>query len=379
MRKVQCGGGDSTCSRGEEVLDFVLANGLTIKNESSKPPTFETSNGCSWIDLTITKNIEACNWDVSLEESLSDHRYIIYDIQLGKTKERLFYPRYNFKRTNWDRFVEYVLSNVNANLWDNLNTTEAVETAAQHLQHLAEEATKVSTPTRKMNNLFKSAIWWNDDLRKLKKETNKAKRLYQTQRDPNQREILKEQYRNIRRTYKNKIKEDRIESFNKYCETTWNENPWALPYKMIKMGTMNRELPTTMQRRNGSWTIDSGETHLELLQQYFPEDDNEADEETHTRIRNSEKLWRTDGEVYFSIEELVHVIYEMGETKAPGLDGLRATVARTLFELLGEFIKNLFNACLETATYPRCWKKSRVHWISKGPERDLDRFAYSRC
>lgn len=121
-------GGDTTCSRGEEVLDFVLANGLTIANESSKLPTFETSNGCSWIDLTITKNFEVSNWDVDPEESLSDHRYIKYDIQFDRTKEGSNYPRYNFKKTNWERFVEFVLSNIKVNTWDNLNNAEAVET-----------------------------------------------------------------------------------------------------------------------------------------------------------------------------------------------------------------------------------------------------------
>ncbi|GBL80149.1 hypothetical protein AVEN_29135-1 [Araneus ventricosus] len=43
-------------SRGLELLNFVLRHHLDIRNDIDSPPTFESTRGKSWIDLTITKN-----------------------------------------------------------------------------------------------------------------------------------------------------------------------------------------------------------------------------------------------------------------------------------------------------------------------------------
>lgn len=71
-------GRDSTDSMEEELLDFVLAKGLAIINDSGQLVTFETENGRSWIDMTVTKQLQIEDWLVSDDESLSDYRYIYY-------------------------------------------------------------------------------------------------------------------------------------------------------------------------------------------------------------------------------------------------------------------------------------------------------------
>lgn len=56
-------------------------------------------------------------------------------------------------------------------------------------------------------------------------------------------------------------------------------------------------------------------------------------------VRNSE-------EHNFTIEEVQQIVYEMGDTKAPGIDDLTAPITKTVFELVGEQLCKLFNACL---------------------------------
>jgi hypothetical protein len=68
--------------RGESLMEY-LVNVLNQGNE----PTFVTSNRKEVIDLTLgTNNIGNLvrNWCVSDEPSLSDHRYILF--QIGKTE-----------------------------------------------------------------------------------------------------------------------------------------------------------------------------------------------------------------------------------------------------------------------------------------------------
>lgn len=80
-------GSVKTDKRGEELLEFILANDITIANVGSKP-TFctlrNTRGGLEWaksvIDLTIVSNF-ICDliedWKVEDDDSYSDHKYLL--------------------------------------------------------------------------------------------------------------------------------------------------------------------------------------------------------------------------------------------------------------------------------------------------------------
>lgn len=71
-------GGELTDNRGERTLDMVIHYGMEIINDRRELPTFETTNGRSWIDLTLpSDNNIISNWQVIDEENLTDHRYIV--------------------------------------------------------------------------------------------------------------------------------------------------------------------------------------------------------------------------------------------------------------------------------------------------------------
>ena len=68
--------------------EFVASNQLDIINESTRT-TFLSSRGKSNIDLNITNNqmlAHIQNWDISEEESASDHNIIKFNINLGRVE-----------------------------------------------------------------------------------------------------------------------------------------------------------------------------------------------------------------------------------------------------------------------------------------------------
>lgn len=72
-------GGNVLNDGGELLMEFFVAHHLQFLNNPFSTATFETINGSSWIDLTVTNSalFPFCSdWQVVLEESLSDHRYI---------------------------------------------------------------------------------------------------------------------------------------------------------------------------------------------------------------------------------------------------------------------------------------------------------------
>jgi hypothetical protein len=75
-----------TNSRGRKMEEYLASKQLHIINEESDMFTFHNSRGSSNIDLTVTNNnlIVALNeWEISAEESLSDHSYLKYKIGVG--------------------------------------------------------------------------------------------------------------------------------------------------------------------------------------------------------------------------------------------------------------------------------------------------------
>jgi hypothetical protein len=69
--------------------DFVASHQLHIINEERTLTTFQSSRGKSNIDLTIANNKMLANiqkWDISEEESASDHNIIKFNITLDKAE-----------------------------------------------------------------------------------------------------------------------------------------------------------------------------------------------------------------------------------------------------------------------------------------------------
>ena len=87
--------------KGEEVEGALFQNNMLVVNNPDSPPTFESSRGRSWIDLTICGHQvfdKLTNWKVNEEETLSLHKMIEFDIE---TDLQVDPPvRYNYESTN---------------------------------------------------------------------------------------------------------------------------------------------------------------------------------------------------------------------------------------------------------------------------------------
>ena len=74
-------GGNINDDRGEQLSEFFLVNNLFIINEKDSEPTFETVNGKSWIDLSVTSGEmlpKVTHWEIKDEVTMSDHKYISF-------------------------------------------------------------------------------------------------------------------------------------------------------------------------------------------------------------------------------------------------------------------------------------------------------------
>jgi hypothetical protein len=83
-----------TNSRGKLLEEFFASNQLHVINEDSPRTTFLSSKGSSNIDLTIVNNqmlAEIMDWEISEDESCSDHNIIKFNLHFANEKAQKHY------------------------------------------------------------------------------------------------------------------------------------------------------------------------------------------------------------------------------------------------------------------------------------------------
>lgn len=89
--------------RGEKLLEFCSANNLFISNNENSIPTFQATQGHSWVDLTIVQFKEDSklnDWKVRKDETLSDHQEIEYGYAERASTDIPSLRRYRIKEIN---------------------------------------------------------------------------------------------------------------------------------------------------------------------------------------------------------------------------------------------------------------------------------------
>ena len=94
-------------TRGEELEDIFLTKNLTVMNVGTEA-TFETIRAKSIIDVTVVntwmmQTMNLTDWHVSTEASMSDHKYIYYNLGKYVPVEEMYQ---NLRKSDWEVFRE---------------------------------------------------------------------------------------------------------------------------------------------------------------------------------------------------------------------------------------------------------------------------------
>ena len=199
--------------KGEEVEITLLRHNMLVINNPDSSPTFESSRGRSWIDLTICGDLIAdqiINWRVNDEESLSFHKIIEFEI---KTDFEISRPvKYQYESTDWNTFNKCLHNNFSSN---GITPDISIDDKSA-LDNLASQITSIFTDTIKSciksTTNFKNrrlVPWWSKEISQTRKSVNKAQKQYQKSKLPADLEI----YRSFRNQYKYKIRKSKFENF----------------------------------------------------------------------------------------------------------------------------------------------------------------------
>ncbi|GBN60024.1 hypothetical protein AVEN_29675-1 [Araneus ventricosus] len=139
-------------SRGERILEFLLANNLFIANSSDAPTTFERGIFKGWPDLTIsTQDIigKFAKWEVSEEPSLSDHKYI--SVKIESQIQNSTYNRFKTLHGNHRKLLNKLNPSINPLMEEirNSQTQDDINKTMSHLQNKIIDACKSTYETKK--------------------------------------------------------------------------------------------------------------------------------------------------------------------------------------------------------------------------------------
>ncbi|CAL7932780.1 unnamed protein product, partial [Xylocopa violacea] len=219
--------------RGEKLEILIAQRNLFILNTPSDTYTFDSFQGQTNIDVTLTTSSlynSVTNWEIHDGATTSDHNLITFQIKSCKTgkSDLQTLPRYNLKRANWKRF-EQVLEQERARTQTTTNLTNSNK-AAIEITHIIQAACNAAIPKKKQ--FPKSVPWWNSHLTKLKTLTTKARRKYQQTSHEPRRSQEKMKYSSIRNKYVAAIRKAKLDSWKNFVTTEGNANPWGRAYKI---------------------------------------------------------------------------------------------------------------------------------------------------
>jgi hypothetical protein len=314
-------GGEEEDVRGRQIINLVGAANLVVENDRDSIPTFETANGKSWIDITLSRDARVERWAVREEETLSDHRSISFSVDIGEMgndqrKERKRIMR--VYQADWQLFRDAAIKGKGA-----IFEEDTAEDMASALQGLAMRACKASIPCG-IRKERKSNVWWNAKLRRIRAGVRKTRSQMQGERNQERRAELRETFKKERAAYKMAIKEAKMEALRKALSQGSPEDPWGLAYKLItskKRGVAT--LWTTIQDSEGNCAGNRTETAMKLIRKYFPEDDPGADTAENRETRAKRPEWNDDQAREITQQELRRTVQEKPK-KAPGIDGFPA-------------------------------------------------------
>ncbi|XP_072400773.1 uncharacterized protein [Diabrotica undecimpunctata] len=358
-------GGNVSDKRGQDILEWTALNNILINNTHNSPPTFLSTRGRSWVDLTLTKNLGIMDWKVNEEETLRDHQYITFRITQQHSHKTTIHKKYNIADIDKTKLNRDVLNKT----WDVTGTTneKAIRTQNQMI-----EIIQLNTRKRKKQKR-PNQIWWTTELNNQKRKTNNMRRKFQRETDVVNKRRAELEYTAQRRHYKDMIKNTKRTAIRDYFTNHDPDNPWNAAYKIIKKSDERNSTINTMKRSDGTYTQNREETIRYLHTKYFP-DDNEQDDEDIHKILRQKQYQHTTNDKNFTADEITDTLANMMNKKATASDGLSKEFVQKLHETDNTILTKLYNDCLNSGEFPECWKKVWSGYRKKTAAKDQSAF-----
>ncbi|VVC36614.1 Endonuclease/exonuclease/phosphatase,Reverse transcriptase domain [Cinara cedri] len=343
--------------KGRKIEDLIERHHLTVHNNNRRTYTYNrVGMGKSNVDVTMTTARLAARitrWKVTKGITDSDHRVITFGLRHSKTvRGGPDTTRFNTDKADWDEF--------NVNLARELGQATDlmrgdVDVRAAALTAAIRSAAESSIP-RKRGPGRLPPPWWNDDLTKSRKSLNN----FRNTKD--YKVTDRQEYQRLRNKHLGLIRHSKFQMWKSFAESA-NDKVWGNLYKWVKKGPRTNKVLTALKKDDDTYTTSYLETAEYLLSSLIPTDKDAVP------LGRDEIAVSTDTTV--ELQDVKDAIWRIGVKKSPGIDGITSLILRRAWPLIQTPLRKLYKDCLESATFPDCWKTAVIVAIPKGGDKDL--------
>nr|XP_049691667.1 uncharacterized protein LOC126053518 [Helicoverpa armigera]XP_049704749.1 uncharacterized protein LOC126056273 [Helicoverpa armigera]XP_049706070.1 uncharacterized protein LOC126056578 [Helicoverpa armigera] len=363
-------GSPVTDPRGEVLEEWAVTTGLVVLNRGSEY-TCVRQRGGSIVDVSFASPSVASrvrDWRVAVEvETLSDHRYIRFDVSAQTASGRHPTapindgPRWALKCIDKELLEEAAL--VQSWIWESATDGPVdVEAVALRFRGAMTQICDASMPRVRQQSARRQVYWWTAEIAQLRIACVAARRQYTRYRRRRRRvsaeeDALYEVYSASKETLwlaigdsKSRAREELLGSLDR--------DPWGRPYRWVR-GKLRAWAPPLVQSMQPQLL---GAVVLAL----FPERAGHVPPTMASpSATDSPEEESTDVPEVTQAETRAAVSRLRAKNTAPGPDGVPGRALVLALKELEPQLRGLFTACLEQGQFPSVWKEGRLVLLRK--------------
>ena len=357
--------------RGELLLEYISTTDLDILNIGNQP-TFVNRIRSEVLDITLATNKlsnRIKNWNVSQEETLSDHKEINFSINCDTPASTLYR---NPRNTDWSIFNKVLKSKLNRlDLLGDMFNTAMLENNVHRLTKALTGAFMCACPGR--INTPKRNHWWNKELEKLKLETRKLYRIAKNSRGTPTEGEKWLSLRKSRNAYTREIRRAQSNAWINFCESIEGATATSKLHKLLAKDPAKG--PGILKTQNGDYTKSAEEAAKLLLDTHFPGNVPENGTAQCRCVQCTDaELATLDSSIaanaaqhrnIISYERVKWALHSFDKYKSPGYDGIYPIMLQKGWNIIGKYIVDIYKACLTLGYVPNIWKEVKVTFIPK--------------
>ncbi|GFR09935.1 probable RNA-directed DNA polymerase from transposon X-element [Trichonephila clavata] len=337
---------------GSIVRKFCDTTGYTL-NTPSEPTYFHGTTRNTTIDIAISKGMTVID-STSIPELSSDHNPILFEVSLDNYTSPAL--------SNWSKFQEILTNALPGN--PNINNTNDIENAINTFNTTFHNALSncstfkvINKPLNAIPSFVRDKIKIKNRLRKEWQDSRYPP--YKTQLNKLQKEIKKD-LNNFKNNKWNKILTEATpddDSLYKIVKSITNRKPFHIPPLVGPMGLHYS-------------TEDKVNLFADSLESSFQENPEPYDDEfiDHVEEKVENYLNRNSRRHTASLtspQEIMEIILNLSNKKAPGKDGIKNIALKALPLNAITFITKLINRSLQYNYFPQEWKHALITVIPK--------------
>lgn len=353
--------------RGEVLADYVIDARLQTLNLPSVHFTYVGTGrrlATSDVDATFVNASWAdafeSSWELRTDRTTSDHNLIQIVVASQTVEEEAVQDlRWTTRGADWQHYVEALRSELGSG---RRNAELSLEEQIESLHATVQRTNDAQFP-RLSARTVRTTRWWTSALRLQRRELRKARKHWQAAKArslPNVGDLGRD-YNRKQKEYNRAILKAKQQHWHNFVREEGNTNPWGRVYRFCRGKRTDTPL-SAIRRSDGSLTNTRADSVKVLLETFFPA-------RAPDQVDAASDVDGSGGDP-ITADEIDAAFHAPRRDKAPGPDGLTATMIRHLWYAAPDELQQLFERCRMEGVFPARWKVSRLVILLKAPDKD---------